>query len=197
MRGNKELDQFLAAAFKEMGSNYEAFVFINATGIVISDAAGGAMREKKISVADRDYFKAASQGKIFIGSPVKSKTTGNPISGIAIPLKTKSGQFAGIFATIMKLDTLSDKITGVTLGKSGYPFMIDQKGMVLAHPKKDFILNVDMSEIKEMESLYAHMAGGKTGVDEYVFQGIEKTAGFAPVPITGWSIAANQSTAEF
>ncbi|MFH1154792.1 MAG: methyl-accepting chemotaxis protein [Pseudomonadota bacterium] len=193
----KELDQFLGTAFKQMGSNHEAFILTDASGLVISDAAGGVLRGKKISVADRDYFKAATQGTTFIGSPVKSKTTGNPISAIAIPLKTKSGKFAGVFATIMKLDTLSDKITEVRLGKTGYPIMIDQKGMTIAHPKKELILNIDMSKTKGMESLYANMTSGKTGIDEYVFQGIEKTAGFATVPITRWSIAVTQSNAEF
>ena len=193
----KELDSFLTAAFKEMGSGHEVFILLDANGLTVADSAGGTFRDKKISSADRDYFKAASQGNISIGKPVKSKATGNPVAVVAIPLQTESGQFAGAFAAILKLDSLSEKITEVKLGETGYPIMIDQAGITIAHPKKELIMNIDMTKTKGMESIYAKMAGGKTGVDEYVFQGIKKTAGFATVPITNWSIAVTQSNSEF
>jgi len=55
---------------------------------------------------------------------------------VAIPLKTGSGQFAGMFGISLKLDVLSDKVTQVKVGKTGYPFMIGKKGLTIAHPNK-------------------------------------------------------------
>ncbi|MBN1293836.1 MAG: hypothetical protein JXB48_18480 [Candidatus Latescibacteria bacterium] len=44
-----------------------------------------------------------------------------------------------------------------------------------------------------MSKVLAH----QTGVDSYVFEGIEKIAGFAPVNITGWGIGVTQPSSEF
>ena len=41
------------------------------------------------------------------------------------------------------------------------------------------------------------MQAGETGVEEYIFKGVPKIAGFAPVGINGWSIGATQNQDEF
>ncbi len=193
----KALDNFLATTFKEAGSSYEIFILTDKNGITIADSLGGALREKKISIADREYFQIAKSGSLNIGSPVKSKATGNPVSAVAVPLKSSSGEFKGIFATILKLDTLSDKITGVKLGQTGYPFLVDKTGIVLAHPKKDFILELNLKTTEGMESFVSKMLSGKSGVDQYTFKGVKKISGFAPVPITGWGLGVTQNEDEF
>ncbi len=193
----KELDDLFSKTYKEMGSNYEIFILADAKGLTVADNLGGALRDKKISIASREYFKIAKQGKVNISSPVKSKATGNPVSVVAIPLKSDSGEFVGIFATVLKLDTLSQKITSVKVGQTGYPFMVDQNGITIAHPNKEFILEMDLSKAEGMESIMSQMLAGKAGVDDYRFKGTDKTAGFAPVPLTNWSVGVTQNRVEF
>ncbi|SDT87951.1 methyl-accepting chemotaxis protein [Desulfobacula phenolica] len=192
----KALDQFFATVFKQTGSAYEFFFMADANGTAVSDNLGGVLRDKKLSLTNRDYFQAAKQGKTNIGAPDKSKVTGKPIVIVAVPLKTTSGQFAGIFGAVIKLDILSDKITRVKIGKTGYPFMVDKKGMTIIHPKKEFILEKNLKNIKEVESIILQMLSGKTGTDEYSYQGEDKVVGFAPVSITGWAIGVNQDKHE-
>ncbi len=193
------LDNFFTTTYKEMGSNYELFIITDVNGVAISDSMGGALRKKKkrTSIADREYFKVAKQGKVNISTPVKSRSTGNPVSVVAVPLKTKTGEFAGIFATVLKLDILSDKLTEIKLGETGYPYMADKTGMIIAHPNKDMILKLNLTKIEGMESIASQLLSGKTGVDEYVYKGVEKISGFAPVPMTGWAIGVTQNKKEF
>jgi methyl-accepting chemotaxis protein len=194
----KILDSFLTNIVKEVGADYNVLFVTDSKGLFISDSNGGANRVKKTSVAKRDYFASVKEtGKITIGSPVLSKTTGEPITVVAIPLKTVSGQFAGMFGISIKLAALSDKITEVKIGKTGYPFMIAKDGMTIAHPKKEFILELNLGTLKGMESITSRMMSQKSGVDNYTFKGTDKIAGFAPVTLTGWSIGVTQNESEF
>lgn len=194
----KAADAFLVDVFKEIGVDYDALFITDANGTFIADSNGGANREKKTSVATRDYFiSAKSTREITIGSPVLSKTSGHPIIVVANPLKISSGQFAGVFGVTLQLSALSDKITQVTVGKTGYSFMIANDGMIIAHPNKEFILDLNLGKVEGMESVARQMMAQKSGVDNYTFKGIDKIAGFAPVTATKWSVSITQDESEF
>ncbi len=193
----KELDDFLVKEFKEIGADYDLMFVADANGKTISDSTGGSLRAKKISVADRDYFISAKTGKVSIGTPVISRASGKPVFVIAVPLKTGSGKFTGIFGVVVQLDGLSDKITKIKIGDTGYPFMIGKDGLMIAHPNKEFILELNLKTLKGMESITSQMMSQKTGVDNYTYKGIDKISGFAPITLTGWSIGLTQNKSEF
>ncbi len=190
-------DLFLGMAIKQSEDNYEMFFVADENGVIIADSMEGALRAKHISVTDRKYFKIAKAGKINISSPVKSKASGKPVIVFAVPLKTTTGNFSGVFGTVVKLDMLSEKITNVKLGKTGYPFMVDKNGIIIAHPTPKHILELNLKTLKGMESITSKILAQKTGVEEYTFKGVDKVSGFAPVPITGWGICATQNKDEF
>ncbi|MBF0234398.1 MAG: HAMP domain-containing protein [Desulfamplus sp.] len=192
----KAVDLFFGTTFKQAGDIYELFVLVDENGIIIADSQNGAMRDKKISTADREYFKVAKSGSLNISSPVKSKATGKPVCIVAVPLKSESGEFLGILAIILKLDMLSDKITDVKLGQTGYPYLVDKTGTMIAHPNKDFILELNLKTIQGMESIASRILNGETGVDQYTFKGVRKISGFASVPITGWGLGVTQDQDE-
>ncbi|MEA1923409.1 MAG: methyl-accepting chemotaxis protein, partial [Pseudomonadota bacterium] len=191
------LDDYFVDLYKQVGTNYDLLFFCNSDGIITCDSTGGTLRAKKVSVAERDYFQNAKNGKINIGSPIFSKVSGNPVVVVAAPVTSKSGSFAGVFAVVLKLDLLSDKITSVKLGQTGYPFVIGKNGIMVVHPKKEFILKLNLSELEGMKSITSQMMSGKAGVDVYHFKGTDKIAGFAPVKSTGWSVGATQNRDEF
>ncbi|MCA1792521.1 MAG: methyl-accepting chemotaxis protein [Desulfotignum sp.] len=193
----KALDAHLVNAFESVGQGYDLFVLADATGLSVSDSMGGAMRENKVNIKDRDYFIAAKQGNAIIGEAVASRSSGNPVVVASTPLKTSTGEFAGVFIAVVKLDTLSDKITSITIGQTGYPYVINSDGIVIAHPNKEFIFELDVNTLQGMEEITRRMMAKESGVEEYVFKGIHKTAGFAHVPLTGWSIGVTQDQSEF
>ena len=191
----ERLNRHLANVMKQIGSDYEHIVIANAEGVVFADGSNG--KVKGLNVADRDYFKAAKEGKASIGAVSKSKMTGNPIMPIGAPILGAGGELLGSIAAIVKIDFLVEKITGTKLGKTGYSFMTDASGRMIAHPKKEHILELDLKTVKGMEAIAGQMTARKAGVEPYVFEGIPKIAGFAPVELTGWSVATTQSTDEF
>lgn len=192
-----KLDSYFSTVYKKIGSGYDLFFITDKSGLIISDSANGKFRKQKMSLADRQYFRIAKFGKLNISEPVISKASGQPVVVIAIPLKNGKDEFSGIFGSVVKLNALSDKITKVKIGKTGYPFMVSGDGIIVAHPKKEFILDLNLTKLRGMESITSQMLALKSGVDNYHFKGVDKIAGFAPVMATGWSIGVTQNKPEF
>ena len=63
--------------------------------------------------------------------------------------------------------------------------MIDKTGMIIAHPKEEHVLTLDLKTLKGMESIASAMMAGKAGVEPYVFDKVDKIGGYAPIALTG------------
>jgi methyl-accepting chemotaxis protein len=183
----------LADAMAKIGKDYEAILITDASGIVVADGNNGAY--KGISLVDREYFQKAKTGKANVGSVVKSKKSGNPVATACVPI-TQGGKFVGSVVIAIKIDYLADKVTA-KMGQTGYGWMVDQTGLFIAHPNKDNILAVNITTLVGMEEISKNMVAKQTGVKDYVYKGTKKIAGFAPVELTGWSVAITQDTDEF
>jgi methyl-accepting chemotaxis protein len=190
------LDQYFVKVHGEIGADYEIFFISDDKGFTVSDSTGGALRKKKINIADRDYFKAAKAGKSIIGIPIQSRASNLPVMVLSVPIKTK-GKFVGVFGAVLKLESFSKRMVSVKIGRTGYPFMINKEGIMIAHPRKELIFKLDTKTLKGSETIIKNMMAQESGIAEYTFGGIEKVSGFAPVPSTGWSIAVTQNKDEF
>jgi methyl-accepting chemotaxis protein len=191
----EKLNRHLSGVMKQIGGEYESIIVTNPEGVIFADGSNGEYRN--INVSDRDYFKAARDGKTNVGAVVKSKKTGNPVAPISVPLLGEDGQFVGIVSIPLKIDFLVEKIAGTKMGKTGYAFMADANGRVIAHPRRELVLELDLKNAKGMEVVVSNMVAHKAGVEPYVFEGIPKIAGYAPVGLTGWSVAVTQPSDEF
>ena len=98
---------------------------------------------------------------------------------------------------MVQLDPISDRLTQAKFDETGYPYMLDQKGLAIAHPNKDLILKANVNKLEGMESIAQKIGAQQTGVEKYRFRGVKKISGFAPVKATGWSICVTQDESEF
>ncbi|MCG8375399.1 MAG: methyl-accepting chemotaxis protein, partial [Chlorobiales bacterium] len=179
---------------------YEVILLTDADGLVIADSVGGKHVRDKISLKDRDYFMTArSTGQANVGEVVFSKGTGKPVAVICAPVLTAEGSFQGAALLVMSIDFLSQQIAGTKIGQTGYGWMVDKEGLFIAHPTPDNILNPKMAitVLEGMKDITKAMLAGEKGVETYVYKGTPKVCGYAPVPLTGWSLGATQNTVEF
>ena len=193
----RSLDRLLKKDSQVASSEYESFFITDSAGRVMADSSGGTVRQKGVNVSNRDYFITASAGQATIGTPVKSKLTGTAVVPVAVPIRDGHGRFLGMFGQLVKLDALSEKLARTRAGKTGYAFVVEKKGLVIAHPDPGVIFKVNITTNKGMDAISHKMVSGKEGVIEYQFNGVGKIAGFSPVPATGWSVAFTQDKAEF
>jgi methyl-accepting chemotaxis protein len=187
----ENLQQQLKAIVETAGQNYEDIVIFDRQGVSFADSVEG--KRKGVSVAEREYFKTALQGKCAFGEMVLSKATGKPIIPLAAPIYSDKEEVVGVLCLILKSDYLIEKITRVKIGQTGFAVMVDKKGITIAHPDKSLIFKNDIKAMKGMEELTRGALEGETGTATYVINGVKKLSGYAPVELTGWSVLVSQS----
>lgn len=192
---NEKVMAELRAMLLQGEKDYESIVLIGLDGKVFADGSEG--RIKGLNLAERDYYIAAKSGKINIGAVSKSRATGLPVQPFGAPIYNKSKEMIGVAATIMNISFLMDKVSAVKVGKTGYGYIINKSGIVISHPNKEYILSLNLTEQEGMKQIVPKMVAGETGANEYIFKGAKKMAGYAPVPIMGWSVSITQDSDEF
>jgi methyl-accepting chemotaxis protein len=165
---------------------YEAVVVTGLDGAVLADSIGG--KTKGISLTDRDYVQKALQGKSSMETVVISKNSKAPICTIAHPVQDEGGRVIGMVAGIMNIPFLAAKVNAVKMGKTGYVYIVNKEGIVIVYPDPAMILQLDLTKVQGMEDVMRHIMAGESGVRQYVYKGIHKYAGFAPVKANGWSV---------
>jgi len=199
--------QASAGELAELNKKFEIFgktegLKDNSQVVVAMDRQGTAIAASDpkfigVSLADRGYFKEALAGKANIGEVALNKVTGQPFVPIAVPVQSADGKVVGVVANILEIGYLSDLIAGAKIGKTGYAFMTNKEGITIAHPDKENILKLNLTTLEGMEEISKKMVTGQAGVENYKYKGVAKTAGFAPVGLTGWSICLSLPDAEF
>jgi methyl-accepting chemotaxis protein len=183
--------------YKNLGEQYLGIFVTDSAGKLYTGELANGEEYKGSDVSSRDYFQEAKKTqKASIGDVVKSKATGELISVICAPILTDSGEFLGVFGMPIKATALTDLVSKKKFGETGYAFMLNNAAMVIAHPKNENILSLDFSKTKGLEDIGKNMGQGKPGVLSYTEEGLERIAGYAPIAITGWSVAVTQGKDE-
>jgi methyl-accepting chemotaxis protein len=148
-----------------------------------------------VNVADRGYYKAVFSDKkdYAIGDVAISKATGTPTVVLAKAVKSGNGVVKGIVAFEIKMDTLTSIASSIKLGRTGYGWIVDQRGLVIAHPTKEAILaldvtNADKDGYKGLDALGKRMLANESGEGAYAKKdGSRMVTYFAKVPNSpGW-----------
>lgn len=186
---SQQKNEAMAAAAKKYG--FEA--------VVVSDANGDT--SDGTNVKDREYFQKSIVGQTYISSPLVSKTTGKMV--LIVSTQLSSGK--GIIYARISSDAFSQMIQNISIGSSGYGFIVDKAGTAIAHKSQDMVSQqfnyIEQgkkdSGYAEVATLVTDMVAGNTGVKSVQFQGSELTVGYTKIADTdGWSIGVTAKTSE-
>jgi methyl-accepting chemotaxis protein len=189
-----DLDRELGEFMETMGQDYEMVFVADHTGQVVSDGSGG--KYKSVTMGDREYFKEAMGGQASMGHIVKSEETGLPLVVVAVPVRGSGDQVLGVAGATLKLDFWNRKVANIKLGQTGILYMVDQKGIVLAHPDATLVLEANVRDFPGMADVAARILEAETGVMGHRDAGSSKITGFAPVQNTPWRVLATQDERE-
>ncbi len=191
MKGSDLLKQkeILAAIHKEY-TDYALLFTANSKGMqqVRSD-------ENPVDdITDRDYFQTViKDNKMCISDVLLSKTTGKPAIIIAVPIQDAAGKVTGILAGTLDLTKIETYRNQIKLGKTGYAFITDSKGLVLAHP--DIQIAADRKDFTEMPIVKKALSG-QTGTMIYEYESEKIYGGYTSLDNIGWTVVVRQSQKE-
>jgi methyl-accepting chemotaxis protein len=163
-------------------------------------AAGG-----YVNVSERGYFKAITQEKkdYVIADVAISKVSNEPVVIMAKAIVDKGGANRGLVAFEIKMATLSAISSSIKLGETGYGWIVDQRGIVIAHPTKEAILTLntldgDKDGYKGLDAMGKLMLAQESGETRYRNkEGIPMVTFFARVPNSpGWTLGLSVQEAE-
>ena len=169
--------------------------------VIIANTNG--LTSDGVNISDRDYFIRSIAGETYISSPIVSKATGDMQIILSAPIGGDGNK--GIVYARLSSDSFSKMIQDISLGKSGYGFMVDKTGTVVAHKNTDNVKQqLNYIEAAKTDSSFSEVAGmvndmisGNKGIDTVHYKGEKLTVGYAPIPNTdGWSIGVSAKTAE-
>jgi methyl-accepting chemotaxis protein len=172
------------------GDRLSSLMLVGKNGIAYASSDNG--KNKGLNLAGRDYLDKAFKGTPNVGSVVISRATGRVVCTAACPIYDPKGKvITGVVVMGMELKFLSDILDEVKIGKTGFAYILDQKGLYVHHPVKENILKVNINDINRLEPLAKIIAQGKPGIAEYEINGIRKVGAIAPIPTTGWRVVAS------
>ena len=149
--------------------------------------------EGKISVGERAYFKTAMSGTFTISSVMMSKGTGRPIVVVAAPVMDANAKVCGVLSVVLDLGTVSEQIVKpLKILESGYVFMFDRDGQLLAHPDPALILKAKMQDFPWGMQILQN----KNGKLSYSYKGVNKNVVYVTSDSLGWGVVASAPTSE-
>lgn len=160
--------------------------------LFISDLQGNIVTTegRRSNISDRQYFKEAMQGKSAISDVVLAKTTGKKTVIFAVPIQDQNGIRKGVLGGIITADYLTNITAGAKLGQTGYAFMMQSNGLLVAHPNREKILkeNLLQNPNPALVQMAKDSQEGETGWNRYTYEGDDKLGYYTMVPRTHWSL---------
>ena len=89
--------------------------------------------------SDRQYYKDVIGGKKLSWQTLIGKTSKKPALVLAVPIKN-GDRLVGVIAAAMTIDVISSNIATWRQGDTGFAFLVDEKGFVVSHPNKQYVV---------------------------------------------------------
>ncbi|MGO8693527.1 MAG: methyl-accepting chemotaxis protein [Rectinemataceae bacterium] len=160
---------------------------------ILAAALDVAVGQRWRSPAFEPNITNALAGKPWASEPTKSPSTGRPVVLITAPIMDGE-RVIGIFGLPLDLGSFAQRIvTKVTIGKTGFPVIVDRAGLTIAHPNKDNIFKLDISGTDWGKKILASPSGS---VVYYNFNGVDKVQTFVKNETYGLIVLASLSMSD-
>jgi signal transduction histidine kinase len=143
-------------------------------------------------------FKAASTGRTYFGPVIFRKET-EPYMAIAEPIEKRYG--GGVTAVDVNLKFMWEVIRSIHVGKTGFAYVVDRRGRLIAHPDISLVLQkTDLASLPQVRAALAQ--GDKPGATPQRAGEARDPAGksvlsaYARIDSLGWTVFVEQSIDE-
>jgi len=115
------------------------------------------------------------------------------------------GEFSGVVAADIQLSRVTEQISAIKIGKTGYAFMLDDAGRIISMPPAGYdMFGINPQELKpedffkqtilgtgsnELRAITTRMAAGGNGLNIIQVDGVDTYISYSPVNANGYSVA--------
>lgn len=156
---------------------YRAIMVFDASGNLVAASQMSMLTSKDIdhNQADREWFKKAKSGEIFFEGVNFSKTVNETVVGFSAPVKGADGSFLGVITSRMAWSVIEKIVDEEKDGQTGHAFIIANDGTIVAHPKKEKVLKVNIakSEAPQLVKAAEKIAKGEEAFADVTVDGVD------------------------
>ena len=146
--------------FADTHPDFDAPGLIDANGVAV--AVHGVPQAVGLNFSDRDYFVAVEEKTPYISDVLVGRTTGVPGIFFAHPATTEEGKVVGMSNMRLNVDfNIWEIIDDVSVGQEGIAYLVDQDGVIIAHPNRELLYH-SLGELTP-EAKEAIKSGGRFG----------------------------------
>ncbi|MEG4323960.1 cache domain-containing protein [Microcoleus sp. herbarium5] len=177
------------------------FALIAPDGSYFTTKVGRAL----INVSDRQHFKKAMAGEVYVSDPTSSRTLkGQSIVPISAPVWSNSVNSIdkttekpiGVMNGVISMDRIAEVVGKLEYGAGTYAFVLNSQGVPIVHPDARLIGNIDKSAPSLLESADTNLANvaremvyQKTGIVLTQINDARVYVAYIPLEQAEWSIA--------
>lgn len=167
-----------------------------ALGVVYPDGTAYFNDGTTANLGNSEYVKKAFNGETSLSDLFVDWAINEPVLMYAAPIK-KDGNVIGVLIGRRDGYALSDITDDIVYGQTGYAYMINDKGTMVAHRDKDKVLNQwnpieeakNNEEFQTVAQIFERMIKEKSGIGSYTFNNRDLYNAYTSVPGTNWIIS--------
>lgn len=193
-RKARSIADFQFETFKKNAPYYAEIALADKSGELVASTHKEAL-VGKIHVADYPVIQQVLAGKeTLISKTMISKTTGKPFFAIAAPvLSPDKTETVGAIIGVITMEYLAGQfVESLKICTSGYAYIIDEAGRVIAHPDKERVLRAQM----DRTDYGREMISRKSGTIRYTYEGEGIVAVYREIKEPGWIVVARVAEQE-
>ncbi|NLG33924.1 MAG: hypothetical protein GX548_01075, partial [Lentisphaerae bacterium] len=149
------------------------------------------------------WFEAACRleaGKVLVTPVEIARNTGEPEIRVCAPVFVR-GALKGVAVINADWTLVWENLSGLVFGRTGYPYVINDKGVLISHPQYTLKDNHSLADARQgalSDIVRNRMLKGEEGLAQYEFEGTRVYAGFAPLELGShrYAVAARIPEAE-
>ncbi len=180
---------------------FQHFALIAPDGSYFTTKVGKAL----INVSDRQHFKKAMAGEVYVSDPTISRTLKKQsIVPISAPVWSNSANSIyktaekpiGVMNGVISIDRIAEVVGKLEYGPGTYAFVLNSQGVPIVHPNRGLIGNIDKPAPSLLESADANLANvaremvyQKTGILLTKINDTRVYVAYLPLEQAEWSIA--------
>ena len=159
-----------------------------------------------VNVSDREWFQKALSGRKFFTEPYIEKATGTLVMTFAVPVLDSTHTVVGVLSADINGLQLSEDISDIVVGKTGYCYILGLSGTTIAHKNFELVTSQDNifnnaktnRDLTSLATFTQHaLEIDKSEVGYYNYKGNSYIGSNATMKTTDWTVIIRAPVNEF
>ena len=198
----------IVALYFDSANNYTVYYpNVDLVSLVPADFTPTAQTFYTVAIPENDPERKAKWT-----DPYQDPAGTGLIVTVSVPVYDQNDRFRGVMSADVQLTKISEQISAIKLGESGFAFLIDPSGHILAMPEAGYeLLGVEPEVVPigespkttilglgstEIQTITQKMVNGENGLATAPIQDTQYYVAYTSLPTIGYSIGLIAPTAE-